>query len=56
MGELRLPILYEIQNCLNYYGFENEIRNNTFYDPMSTSGHVAIELNESSFGMMRNSV
>ena len=25
-------------------------------DPMSTSGHVAIELNESSFGMMRNSV
>ena len=38
MGELRLPILYEIQNCLNYYGFENEIRNNTFYGPYVNIG------------------
>jgi hypothetical protein len=38
MGELRLPILYEIQNCLNYYGVENEIRNNTFYGPYVNIG------------------
>ena len=38
MGELRLPILNEIQNCLNYYGFENEIRNNTSYGPYVNIG------------------
>ena len=40
MNELELIMLHEIQNCLTYYGFENEIRNDRVGGPYINIGDV----------------